>query len=211
MAEEPVKETEIHPYAPGNLPGPTQRKKREVPDGLWMRCPECEAMLYRKVVSQNQEVCPECQYHFRVGGRQRIEFLVDPDSFEEMFQDIVPSDPLKFKWGDKAWADRWLKSAKTTFPEAAKSASERPHASRTRRETWNSRDAPSTCCGTGIFISESAPIIERIRISDFGFRIYSWISKVRGQWSETSQKVPSSAPGREIRSPHSMRAQCSQD
>ncbi|MGD0463045.1 MAG: acetyl-CoA carboxylase, carboxyltransferase subunit beta [Tepidisphaeraceae bacterium] len=71
-------------------------KKDGVPEGLWMRCSGCGAMLYRKMVEEALHVCPECQYHFRISARQRIDQLVDPASFEEMFEDIEPTDPLKF-------------------------------------------------------------------------------------------------------------------
>jgi acetyl-CoA carboxylase carboxyl transferase subunit beta len=71
-------------------------KKEGVPEGLWMRCGECGAMLFRKVVEEAMHVCPECQAHFRISARTRIEQLVDPGSFEEMFADLEPADPLKF-------------------------------------------------------------------------------------------------------------------
>jgi acetyl-CoA carboxylase carboxyl transferase subunit beta len=86
----------------------TPPRKEGVPQGLWMRCSECGAMLFRKVVEEALHVCPECQYHFRVSARVRIELLVDPGSFEEMFDEIEPADPLKFT-DKKAYKDR-LKS-----------------------------------------------------------------------------------------------------
>jgi len=96
----------LNPYDPSVFEGPAIRKKREVPDGLWTRCPGCEGMLYRKRVAENMEVCPECDYHFRLSGRQRVEQLTDPGSFEELFTDIAPADPLEFKWAGKTYADR---------------------------------------------------------------------------------------------------------
>jgi acetyl-CoA carboxylase carboxyl transferase subunit beta len=80
-------------------------KKDGVPEGLWMRCSECGAMLFRKVVEEALYVCPECQAHFRISARQRIEQLVDAGSFEEMFDDIEPTDPLKFV-DKKSYKDR---------------------------------------------------------------------------------------------------------
>jgi len=97
---EPVK-----PFDPSVFEGPAIRKKREVPDGLWMRCPGCENMLYRKVVAENLEVCPTCDYHFRVPARQRIDQLTDTDSFEELFADIQADDPLGFTWRERQYAD----------------------------------------------------------------------------------------------------------
>ena len=64
------------PY-PANGGPQFREKKLDVPAGLWMRCTGCEAMLYRKTVTENLEVCPECGHHFRVGGRVRIEQLCD--------------------------------------------------------------------------------------------------------------------------------------
>ncbi|MGH7179963.1 MAG: carboxyl transferase domain-containing protein, partial [Tepidisphaeraceae bacterium] len=62
-------------------------------------------MLFRKVVEEALDVCPACQYHFRISARQRVAQLVDPGSFEEMFTDIEPADPLKFT-DKKAYKDR---------------------------------------------------------------------------------------------------------
>ncbi len=72
-------------------------KRTDVPEGLWMRCPGCEAMCYRKQVEQNLYVCPECDHHYRIGADQRIQQLCDPGSFEPLWQDIKPKDILGFK------------------------------------------------------------------------------------------------------------------
>jgi acetyl-CoA carboxylase carboxyl transferase subunit beta len=84
---------------------PSKIEPAGVPEGLWLRCPECGDMLFRKVVEEAMWVCPKCDYHFRISARQRIEQLVDPGSFEEMFTDILPADPLKFV-DKKAYKDR---------------------------------------------------------------------------------------------------------
>ena len=104
----------VQPYDPSVFEGPAMRKKREVPDGLWMRCPGCEEMLYRKTVTENLEVCPQCQHHFRVGGRKRVAQLVDENTFEELFTDIGPTDPLEFKWLGQNYADRLKAEQKKT-------------------------------------------------------------------------------------------------
>ncbi len=75
---------------------PNIEKKQNLPEGLWMRCPSCETMLYRKAVEQNAHVCPDCDHHFRIDAEQRINLLVDPGSFEEFWADLSPKDPLKF-------------------------------------------------------------------------------------------------------------------
>jgi acetyl-CoA carboxylase carboxyl transferase subunit beta len=84
--------------------------KGGIPEGLWLRCPECGKMLFRKVVEEGLDVCPECQHHFNVPARRRIEQLADKNSFEEMFTDVEPADPLKFV-DKKAYKDR-LKQAR---------------------------------------------------------------------------------------------------
>jgi acetyl-CoA carboxylase carboxyl transferase subunit beta len=88
--------------APNDL---ANARKDGIPEGLWMRCPDCGAMLFRKVVEEALHVCPECQAHFRISARQRIEQLLDAGSFEEMFDDIEPTDPLKFV-DKKTYKDR---------------------------------------------------------------------------------------------------------
>ena len=71
-------------------------KKSEVPPGLWTRCTNCGAMLYRKSLEENLSVCPECDLHYRIDGDTRIAQLVDPESFEELWVDLEPVDALKF-------------------------------------------------------------------------------------------------------------------
>ena len=120
MAENSTPNTSMRsPYDPSAIDGPRMRPKREVPDGLWMRCPGCEDMLYRKTVSDNDEVCPLCKHHFRFGGRRRIDQLADPGTFEELFADITPADPLSFAWLGQTYADRLQREqAKTGQTEA---------------------------------------------------------------------------------------------
>ncbi len=70
--------------------------KKGVPEGLWIRCPECGAMLFRKAVENNLMVCPDCQHHFRVSGPRRVQQLTDPGSFEPLNARMAPVDPLSF-------------------------------------------------------------------------------------------------------------------
>ena len=84
---------------------PVKKEKEGVPEGLWLRCPDCGDMLFRKVVDEGHGVCPNCQHHFRLSAHNRIEQLADPGSFEEMFDDLEPADPLKFT-DKKAYKDR---------------------------------------------------------------------------------------------------------
>lgn len=72
-------------------------QKREIPAGVWASCQSCGHMVYQKEVEENLHCCPECGHHNRVNARVRVEQLVDPGSFEELYADLAPTDPLKFK------------------------------------------------------------------------------------------------------------------
>jgi acetyl-CoA carboxylase carboxyl transferase subunit beta len=72
-------------------------KKRDVPEGLWMKCEKCDEMLYRKTVEENLNCCPKCGKHYRVNARTRVQQLADPGTFEELLADIQSTDPLNFK------------------------------------------------------------------------------------------------------------------
>jgi len=86
---------------------PSQRKS--VPEGLWVKCPSCEAVLYRTDVEANLSVCPKCSHHMRIKARARLDFLLDPEGRYEIGQEVLPVDSLKFK-DTKKYPDR-LKDA----------------------------------------------------------------------------------------------------
>ena len=88
-------------------------KKKDIPEGLWLRCPGCEEMVYRKRVEENLHVCPECQYHFKIGARQRIALLADVDSFEEYFSNLMSPDPLGFV-DRKSYVERLAEAQRQT-------------------------------------------------------------------------------------------------
>lgn len=90
----------------------TERKK-SVPEGLWTKCPKCEATLYRSEVARNKEVCPKCQHHMRLGGRPRLHAFLDEGSFKETAANISPVDALKFK-DIKKYKDRIAAAQKAT-------------------------------------------------------------------------------------------------
>lgn len=91
--------------------GPPERQG--IPEGLWLRCPECGDMLFRRVVEESLHVCPGCQHHFRISARTRIAQLVDEGSFEERYADVEPLDPLKFT-DKKSYKDRLAAEQKKT-------------------------------------------------------------------------------------------------
>ena len=80
-------------------------KKTAVPEGLWIKCPSCEAVLYRTDLEKNLFVCPKCNFHVRVPARERIEQLLDPEGRFEIGSEVVPVDSLKFK-DQKKYPDR---------------------------------------------------------------------------------------------------------
>jgi acetyl-CoA carboxylase carboxyl transferase subunit beta len=95
------------------------RPKRGVPEGLWMRCPQCKATIFRKEAESRFNVCPECQYHFYLPARDRIRQLLDQDSFEEWFTELRPVDPLGFQDRIPYQERLKLEQAKTSMTDAA--------------------------------------------------------------------------------------------
>lgn len=89
------------------------RKHVDVPEGLWLKCPQCAGMLYRKTVEERLHTCPDCGYHFRINAQQRIDTLVDPGTFEEMDAALASRDPLKFS-DKKTYAQRLADERKKT-------------------------------------------------------------------------------------------------
>jgi acetyl-CoA carboxylase carboxyl transferase subunit beta len=75
----------------------TEKRTRSVPEGVWIKCPKCDAQLYRNELERNLQVCPKCDHHLRIGARQRLDFFLDPDSQQELSANLEPEDPLKFR------------------------------------------------------------------------------------------------------------------
>jgi acetyl-CoA carboxylase carboxyl transferase subunit beta len=82
-------------------------RKSSVPEGVWLRCDMCKTMVYRGNLEANLHVCPDCGHHNRISAAQRIAQLADAGSFVEMFANLAPADPLKFK-DLKSYPDRLL-------------------------------------------------------------------------------------------------------
>jgi acetyl-CoA carboxylase carboxyl transferase subunit beta len=91
----------------------TEKRTRSVPQGVWMKCPECDEQLYRKEVERNLHVCPKCDHHMRVGARTRLDFFLDDDTQEEIAASLEPQDPLKFR-DSKRYRDRVSQAQKKT-------------------------------------------------------------------------------------------------
>jgi acetyl-CoA carboxylase carboxyl transferase subunit beta len=74
----------------------TKPRKRDIPEGLWTKCPKCSTMVFDKELDENLKVCPRCEHHFPIGARERIHSLVETCTFEEMDADMVSVDVLSF-------------------------------------------------------------------------------------------------------------------
>ena len=80
-------------------------KKKDIPAGLWSKCPECDAPTYKKELLANLNVCPKCEYHFPLTAQQRINLFIDKGTFEEHDSNLKSVDPLKFK-GPKTYKEK---------------------------------------------------------------------------------------------------------
>lgn len=90
-----IEETSQSQVPTGTVPAGPGRV--DVPKGLWTQCPSCQATIYQKALEESLYICPDCDYHHRISARTRIQQLVDPGTFEEFLEDLVSTDPLKFK------------------------------------------------------------------------------------------------------------------
>ena len=91
----------------------TERRSRSVPEGLWIKCPACDAVLYRAELERNLNVCPKCSHHMRIGARERLRALLDPEPISEIGAAVMPDDPLKFK-DSRRYRDRLAQAQKAT-------------------------------------------------------------------------------------------------
>ena len=90
---------------------PTER--RSVPEGLWVKCPSCETVLYKTDLEQNLNVCPKCSHRHRIGARERLDAFLDAEGRYELGQEVLPVDPLRFK-DSKKYTDRLKEALENT-------------------------------------------------------------------------------------------------
>ncbi|MFB4203167.1 Acetyl-coenzyme A carboxylase carboxyl transferase subunit beta [wastewater metagenome] len=88
-------------------------RTRSIPEGLWTKCEECTAVLYRPELERHLEVCPKCGHHMRIGARRRLEWFLDEDSGSEIGTDVTPVDILRFR-DSKKYKDRLVQAQKNT-------------------------------------------------------------------------------------------------
>lgn len=91
----------------------TERRTRSVPEGLWIKCPACDAVLYRAELERNLNVCPKCSHHMRIRARDRLHMFLDEGETLEIGANISPEDPLRFK-DSKRYRDRLVSAQKNT-------------------------------------------------------------------------------------------------
>ncbi|MFN0002071.1 MAG: acetyl-CoA carboxylase, carboxyltransferase subunit beta [Pseudohongiellaceae bacterium] len=103
----------IDKILPTILKASVTAKSRSVPEGLWKKCPSCEAVLYRENLSENMDVCPKCDHHLRITARQRLAMILDVNDQTEIGANIEPIDILKFK-DLKKYKDRLVIASKVT-------------------------------------------------------------------------------------------------
>jgi len=94
-----------------NIQDDTQKK--DLPDGLWEKCPECEEIIHKRQLEANQYTCIKCTYHFRIGSEEYIKILLDEDSFKEMNKKMISADPLNFS-DSKKYSDRIKETIRKT-------------------------------------------------------------------------------------------------
>ncbi len=103
----------INKILPSISSGETGARKSTVPEGVWKQCPRCDAMLYRKSLDENHDVCPKCDHHMRISARRRIDLFLDEDDRQELLADLEPVDLLKFR-DRKRYRDRLGSAQKAT-------------------------------------------------------------------------------------------------
>src|SRR5215470_17133534 len=92
----PPSSTSNTTFAKKPRPAGPKSKKREIPEGLWTKCPKCSTMVFDKELDENLKVCTHCSHHFQIGSRERVHSLVETCTFEEMDADMVSVDVLNF-------------------------------------------------------------------------------------------------------------------
>ncbi len=92
---------------------PQKKRKKTMPEGLWTKCPSCQTVVYNKALQENFSVCPKCNYHFTIGAWERIQQLMDKDTFQEMDASLTSLDPIEFT-GVKSYPEKILEDQQKT-------------------------------------------------------------------------------------------------
>ena len=108
----------IDKILPPRINKSSDANSRRVPEGLWVKCPACETVLYKEDLQATLNVCPKCSHHMRIGARKRIEALLDGEGRSEIGQTTRPMDPLKFK-DSRKYPERVAEATKHTSESEA--------------------------------------------------------------------------------------------
>ncbi|GAA6166478.1 acetyl-CoA carboxylase, carboxyltransferase subunit beta [Sessilibacter corallicola] len=103
---------------PNIIKNDRKRGASKVPEGLWKKCVKCGSVLYRPELERNNDVCPKCDHHMRIGARRRLDIFLDQEGREEIAADVLPVDRLKFK-DTKKYKDRLSDAQKSTGEKEA--------------------------------------------------------------------------------------------
>ncbi|HEX5314364.1 MAG TPA: acetyl-CoA carboxylase, carboxyltransferase subunit beta [Gammaproteobacteria bacterium] len=103
----------LRKLVPSRIESDGRKTRRSVPEGVWVRCPACGAMLYRAELERNLKVCPKCDHHLRMGSRERIASFLDAEPRTEIGADVAPVDFLHFR-DSKRYRDRLVQAQKAT-------------------------------------------------------------------------------------------------
>ena len=98
---------------PSRIKTRKKQRSKSVPEGVWMKCPECKSQLYRAEIEKNLFVCNKCDHHMRISARDRLNQFLDPESQSELFPNIISVDPLNFE-DTKKYKDRLTHSKEVT-------------------------------------------------------------------------------------------------
>lgn len=98
---------------PSGVGSKAEKRRSNVPEGLWKKCVKCDAVLYRPDLERNDDVCPKCGHHIRIGARRRLDLFLDKENRQEVFTEVEPVDRLKFK-DVKRYRDRLAGAQKST-------------------------------------------------------------------------------------------------
>src|SRR3989338_4537324 len=88
-------------------------KKKSVPAGLWTKCPSCQHVIFSKALRESFSVCVKCNFHFTLGAKERVELLIDRETFKELYPELESLDPLKFT-GTRSYLDKLKQDQKKT-------------------------------------------------------------------------------------------------
>src|SRR5258706_9449361 len=97
---------------------PRERRPSKVPEGLWVKCENCQQILYNKELARNFKICPKCGFHFRLSAPERLRMLFDDGEYAEVDANLRSSDPLRFRDGKK-YRDRLRDAEENVGPSDA--------------------------------------------------------------------------------------------